>query len=73
MKRTICSSAGRQRTLFGLAGTLTLTSAVLGAFVSPWYLALAAFVAVNQITFATLGACPASLLLGRACAAGENR
>ena len=73
MNRTICSSAGTQRTLFALAGTLTLTSAALGALVSPWYLAVAAVVAVNQLTFATLGACPASLLLGRACAAGENR
>jgi len=73
VNRTICSSAGQQRTLFGLAGTLTLTSAVLGAFVSPWYLLIAAFVAVNQLTFATLGACPASLLLRRTCSAGENR
>lgn len=73
MNRTICSSAGQQRTLFGLAGTLTLTSALLGAFVSPWYLLIAAFVAVNQLTFATLGACPASLLLRRTCSAGENR
>jgi hypothetical protein len=73
VNRTICSSAGTQRTLFGLDGTLMLTSALLGTFVSSWYLAIAAFVAVNQLMYATVGACPASLLLGRACSAGEHR
>ncbi len=55
-----------ERVLFALAGTMTLLSAGLGAFVSPWFLLLTAFVGVNQWLFVTVGACPASLLLGKA-------
>jgi hypothetical protein len=64
-----CSTPGRgwplERVLFALAGTVTLLSAVLAAFVSPWFLALTAFVGVNQWLYVAAGACPASLLLGR--------
>lgn len=70
MIRTICSSRGQQRTLFALAGTMTALAVVLGATVSPWFLLIAAFVAVNQLAFAISGACPASLILGRACRPG---
>lgn len=70
MRRVACTSAGRQRLLFGMAGTLTMTSVVLTATVSPWFLLIAAFVAANQLAFASLGACPASLILGRLCARG---
>lgn len=73
MNGTICSPAGRQRTLFGMAGTLTLLAVILGAAVSPWFLLVAAFVAVNLLAFATFGACPASLILGRACRGTEAR
>ena len=55
-----------ERVLFALAGSITLLSAALAAFVSPWFLALAVFVGLNQWLFATLGSCPASLLLERA-------
>ena len=54
-----------ERVLFALAGTMTLASAVLAAFVSPWFLLLAAFVGVNQWLFAGAGSCPASLALER--------
>jgi len=55
-----------ERILFALAGTVTLTSALLAATVSPWFLLLTAFVGVNQWLYVTVGACPASLLLQRA-------
>ena len=54
-----------ERVLFALAGTVTLLSAVLAAFVSPWFLALTALVGVNQWLYVALGACPASLILAR--------
>jgi hypothetical protein len=54
-----------ERVLFALAGTMVLLSALLAATVSPWFLLLTAFVGVNQWLFVTVGACPASLVLGR--------
>ncbi len=54
-----------ERILFVLAGTMTGLSAVLSAMVSPWFLLLTGFVAFNQLLFATLGDCPASLILRR--------
>ena len=54
-----------ERVLFALAGTMTLLSALLAATVSPWFLLLTAFVGVNQWLYVTVGACPASLVLGR--------
>ena len=54
-----------ERVLFALAGTVTLTSAVLAATISPWFLLLTAFVGVNQWLYVTVGACPASLVLNR--------
>ena len=54
-----------ERVLFALAGTVTLASAVLAAFVSPWFLTLTAFVGVNQWLSVVVGACPASVILGR--------
>ena len=55
-----------ERVLFALAGTVVLLSALLAATVSPWFLLLTAFVGVNQWLYVVLGACPASLFLGRA-------
>jgi hypothetical protein len=52
-----------ERVLFVLAGTMTGLSALLSALVSPWFLLLTAFVAVNQLLFASVGDCPASLIL----------
>jgi hypothetical protein len=55
-----------ERVLFALAGTMTLLSAVLAALVSPWFLLLTAFVGLNQWLYVVVGACPASVVLGRA-------
>ena len=54
-----------ERVLFLLAGTVTLASAVLAALVSPWFLLLTAFVALNQWAYVAFGACPSSLFLVR--------
>jgi hypothetical protein len=56
-----------ERVLFGMAGTVTLLSAALAALVSPWFLLLTAFVGVNQWLYVLAGACPASIVLRRAC------
>ncbi|MCD6016418.1 MAG: hypothetical protein K0R88_2502 [Solirubrobacterales bacterium] len=60
--------AGRwplERALFALAGTMTLLSVALALLVSPWFLALTAFVGLNQWLFVLVGACPASLVFER--------
>ena len=54
-----------ERVLFGMAGTVTLVSALLAATVSPWFLLLTAFVGVSQWLYVTAGACPASLVISR--------
>ena len=54
-----------ERVLFALAGTMTLLSVVLTLLVSPWFLALTAFVGVNQWLYVVVGACPASIILKR--------
>jgi hypothetical protein len=54
-----------ERVLFALAGTMSLLSVLLAVFVSPWFLLLTAFVAVNQWAYVLFGACPASIALGR--------
>jgi hypothetical protein len=56
-----------ERVLFALAGTMTLVSALLAATVSKWFLLLTAFVGVNQWLYVAVGACPASIVLRRAC------
>ena len=56
-----------ERVLFALAGSVALMSALLAAAVSPWFLLLTAFVGVNQWLYVLAGACPASLVLRRAC------
>jgi hypothetical protein len=56
-----------ERVLFALAGSMTLLSAGLGAFVSKWFLLLAVLVGVNQWLYVLVGACPASIVLRRAC------
>jgi hypothetical protein len=63
-----CASTGwpLERALFAVAGTVTLLSAALAAAVSPWFLLLTAFVGVNQWLYVAVGACPVSLVLGRA-------
>jgi len=54
-----------ERALFALAGTVTLASAALAAFVSPWFLLLTAFVGLNQWLYVLAGDCAASLVLRR--------
>ncbi len=54
-----------ERILFLLAGTMTGLSALLSAIVSPWFLLLTGFVAVNQLLFASVRHCGASLVLER--------
>ncbi len=54
-----------ERVLFALAGTVTLLSVAGALLVSPWFLALTAFVGVNQWLYVIFGACPASFLLSR--------
>jgi hypothetical protein len=54
-----------ERALFALAGTMTLLSVALALLVSPWFLALTAFVGVNQWLYVIVGACPASIILKR--------
>lgn len=54
-----------ERVLFLLAGTMTGLSALLSALVSPWFLLLTGFVALNQLAFVAFGNCPSSWLLGR--------
>ena len=56
-----------ERVLFALAGTVTLVSAALAGLVSPWFLLLTAFVGLNQWLYVSVGACPASVVLRRAC------
>jgi hypothetical protein len=56
-----------ERVLFALAGTVTLLSALLTVTVSKWFLLLTAFLGVNQWLYVLVGACPASVVLRRAC------
>lgn len=48
-----------------LAGTMVLISLILAHFVNPWWLLLAAFVAVNLIQSALTGFCPAEIILSK--------
>ena len=52
-----------ERVLFTLAGFMTGLSALLSAFVSPYFLLLTGFVSLNLLLFATIGSCGASVVL----------
>ncbi len=54
-----------ERILFAMAGTMAIASALLAAFVSPWFLLLTGFVGVNQWLYVAFRGCPASLVLQR--------
>lgn len=54
-----------ERVLFLMAGTMTGLSALLAALVSPWFLLLTGFVALNQLAFVAFGNCPSSWVLRR--------
>lgn len=53
------------RSIFLLAGTLTLIGTALGAAVSPWWLLLTAFVGLNMLQASLTGICPAAFILKR--------
>lgn len=53
------------RSIFLLAGTLSLLGTALGAFVSPWWLILSAFVGLNLLQSSITGWCPAAVILKR--------
>jgi hypothetical protein len=61
------------RLLFALAGAVALSSAVLAALVSPWWLLLTAVAGANQLLFAGVGWCPVSLAVDAARGAGSVR
>lgn len=67
-----------ERILFALAGTVLLISIVLTISVSQWFLLLTGFVAINQLLYASVGACGASLVIARTtgarstCASSES-
>jgi hypothetical protein len=68
-----CAAWSVTRALFALAGAVTLLSVALAAVVSPWFLALTAFVGLSELSYAAFGHCPASLVLSRIpCVAGEG-
>lgn len=54
-----------ERVLFVMAGSIALLSAILAVTVSDWFLLLTGFVAINQLAFAAVGDCGASLILRR--------
>lgn len=54
-----------ERILFLMAGTMTGLSALLSATLTPWFLLLTAFVAVNQLAFVVFGNCPSSWVMRR--------
>lgn len=53
------------RAVLTLAGTITLLSAVLAAFVSPWWLLLTVFVGLNLLQSSFTGVCPAASIFRR--------
>lgn len=52
-----------ERVLFLMAGTVTIASALLAAFVSPWFLILTLFVGASQWMYVAVGDCPSSLVM----------
>ena len=63
--RAVPSSWPLERVLFLMAGTMTGLSALLSALVSPWFLLLTGFVALNQLALVAFGNCPSSWVLRR--------
>jgi hypothetical protein len=54
------------RVVHAVAGTMVLLSVLLAYAVSPWFLALAAFVGANLLQSAFTRFCPLAILLRRA-------
>ncbi len=53
------------RIIFAFAGSMILVSLLLGYFVAPAWLLLAAFVGLNLLQSAFTGFCPLAMLLRR--------
>ncbi|RYP89067.1 DUF2892 domain-containing protein [Nocardioides guangzhouensis] len=53
------------RAVLALAGTIVLLSVLLGVLLSPWWLALTAFVGLNLLQSSVTGSCPAAVVLRR--------
>jgi hypothetical protein len=53
------------RIVMAFAGTMVLVSVLLGHFVSPWWLLLAAFVGFNLLQASFTGFCPLAMMLKR--------
>jgi hypothetical protein len=51
------------RIMLAFAGTMVLVSLVLGYYVSPYWLLLAAFVGLNLLQSAFTGFCPLAIIL----------
>ncbi len=52
-----------ERVVFAFAGSVILLSVLLGYFVSPWWLLLAAFVGFNLLQSSFTGFCPLAKIL----------
>lgn len=50
------------RMVLALAGTMVLASAVLAAYVSPYWLLLTGFVGLNMLQASFTGFCPAAMI-----------
>ena len=61
-----------ERVLFAVAGGVTLLGTLLAALVSPWFLIVPGFVALNQLAFVVVGDCGMSLVLKRWCGLGGS-
>jgi len=55
-----------ERIVLAFAGTMIILSLLLSYFVSPYWLALAAFVGVNLLQSAFTGFCPLAMILKKA-------
>lgn len=54
------------RIVLAFAGTMVISSLVLGYYVSPYWLLLAAFVGLNLLQSAFTGFCPLAIILKKA-------
>lgn len=60
------------RAVLVFAGLMTLLSAALVYWVSPWFLLFTAFIGLNMIQSAFTGFCPAAMVFrGMGCRVGE--
>jgi hypothetical protein len=53
------------RAVLAFAGLMILLSLALAHFVSPWWLALNAFVGLNLLQASLTGFCPAAIVFGK--------